>query len=118
MPDQPRDEDLVRQAQAGDETAFTELVHRHERHVYTLALRMLREPADAEDVLQETFISALRGLKHFRGDATFATWLYRIAYNATLMKLRRPPAPASLDAAIENDENAMPRELTDWSHDP
>ncbi len=117
-PDQPRDEDLVRQAQAGDETAFTELVHRHERHVYTLALRMLREPADAEDVLQETFISALRGLKHFRGDATFATWLYRIAYNATLMKLRHPPAPASLDAAIENDENAMPRELTDWSHDP
>ncbi len=116
--DQPRDEDLVIQAQAGDEAAFTELVHRHEHRVYTLALRMLRNPADAEDALQETFISALSGLKNFRREATFATWLYRIAYNATLMRLRKLPAVASLDEVIENDEGAMPRELTDWSHDP
>lgn len=116
--DQPRDEDLVIQAQAGDEAAFAELVHRHEHRVYTLALRMLRNPADAEDALQDTFISALNGLKNFRREATFATWLYRIAYNATLMRLRKPPAAASLDEAMERDENAMPRELTDWSHDP
>ncbi len=116
--DQPRDEDLVIQAQAGDEAAFTELVHRHEHRVYTLALRMLRNPADAEDALQETFISALNGLPNFRREATFATWLYRIAYNATLMRLRKPLPGASLDEVIENDESAMPRELTDWSHDP
>ncbi len=115
---QPRDEDLVIQAQAGDEAAFTELVHRHEHRVYTLALRMLHNPADAEDALQETFISVLHGLKNFRGESTFATWLYRIAYNATLMRLRKPPAAASLDAVIENDESAMPRELADWSHGP
>lgn len=116
--DQPRDEDLVIRAQSGDGTAFAELVHRHEHRVYTLALRMLRNPADAEDVLQETFISALNSLTSFRRDAAFATWLYRIAYNGTLMHLRKPQAAASLDEAIENDEGAMPRELTDWSHDP
>ena len=116
--DQPRDEDLVIQAQAGDEAAFTELVHRHEHRVYTLALRMLRNPADAEDALQETFISALNGLKNFRREATFATWLYRIAYNATLMRLRKSPTAASLDEVIENDEGSMPRELADWSRDP
>ncbi len=113
-----RDEELVDRAQAGDEEAFTELVHRHESRVYTLALKMLRNPADAEDVLQETFISALRGLPQFRGDSTFATWLYRIAYNATLMKLRTSAPAISLDEAIDGDESEMPRELTDWTHDP
>ncbi len=116
--DQSRDKDLVRQAQRGDEDAFAELVHRHEHRVYSLALGMLHNPADAEDVLQETFISALRGLSTFRGDASFATWLYRIAYNATLMKLRKESPAFSLDETIEGDENNMPRELTDWSHDP
>jgi RNA polymerase sigma-70 factor (ECF subfamily) len=113
-----RDEDLVAQAQVGDEAAFAELVHRHESRVYTLALKMLRNPADAEDVLQETFISALRGLPQFRGDSTFATWLYRIAYNATLMKLRTSAPAVSLDETINGDESEMPRELTDWTHDP
>ncbi len=116
--DPSRDEDLVLQAQLGDEAAFAELVRRHEHRVYTLALGMLHNPADAEDILQETFISALRGLKNFRGDASFATWLYRIAYNATLMKLRKASPTLSLDETIEGDENDLPRELTDWSHDP
>jgi RNA polymerase sigma-70 factor (ECF subfamily) len=113
-----RDEDLVLQAQRGDEAAFAELVHRHEHRVYTLALGMLHNPADAEDILQETFISALRGLQNFRGDASFATWLYRIAYNATLMKLRKASPAFSLDETFEGDENDLPRELADWSHDP
>lgn len=116
--DELRDDELVLQAQRGDEAAIAELVHRHEHRVYTLALGMLHNPADAEDILQETFINALRGLKNFRGDATFATWLYRIAYNATLMKLRKTSPTFSLDETIEGDDNDMPRELTDWSHDP
>ncbi len=118
MTQERRDEELVVQAQAGDELAFTELVHRHESRVYTLALKMLRNSADAEDVMQETFISALHGLKAFRAEATFATWLYRIAYNATLMKLRKPAATVSLDDTLEGDESVMPRELMDWTHDP
>lgn len=116
--DSLRDEDLVVQAQAGDEAAFAELVHRHEHRVYTLALRMLRNPADAEDVLQETFISALNGLRRFRRDATFATWLYRIAYNATLMRLRKGRGAASLDEVVEDEETAAPGPLTDWTRNP
>ncbi len=112
------DEDLVLCAQTGDELAFTELVHRHERQVRTLALRMLHNAGTAEDVLQETFISALRGLKSFRGESSFATWLYRIAYNATLMKLRRSTPTLSLDEWGDNDESEMPHELLDWTHNP
>lgn len=112
------DEELVAQAQAGDERAFTELVHRHEGRVYTLALKMLHSPADAEDILQETFISALHGLPTFRGDSSFSTWLYRIAYNATLMKLRATRPSVSIDETSESDESELPRELTDWTHDP
>lgn len=118
MTDERCDEDLVVLARAGDERAFTELVKRHESRVYTLALKMLRNPADAEDILQETFISALRGLANFRAEASFATWLYRIAYNATLMKLRKPAATVSLDETVEGDGAGMPRELMDWTHDP
>jgi RNA polymerase sigma-70 factor, ECF subfamily len=113
------DEVLVTAAQQGDEGAFAELVHRYESRVYTLALRMVRDPAEAEDILQETFISMLRGLDNFRAESAFATWLYRIAYNATLMKLRRPQTAISLDEAADTDEQAeLPHELTDWSHDP
>lgn len=118
MTDERCDEDLVVLARAGDERAFTELVKRHESRVYTLALKMLRNPADAEDILQETFISALRGLANFRAEASFATWLYRIAYNATLMKLRKPAATVSLDETVAGDDAGMPRELMDWTHDP
>lgn len=113
-----RDEELVRRAQAGEDAAFAELVHRHESRVYTLALKIVRNPADAEDVLQETFINALHGLESFRGDATFSTWLYRIAYNASLMKLRKASSSVSLDEAIESEESELPRELTDWTHEP
>ncbi len=113
-----REQDLVAQARAGDHAAFAELVHRHEGRVYTLASKMLHDPAAAEDVLQETFIGALRGLAQFRGEASFATWLYRIAYNATLMKLRQSVPTVSLDDAIEGEERDIPRELTDWSQDP
>src|SRR5512142_3125478 len=110
-----RDEDLVPHAQAGDEAAFTELVHRHESRVYTLALNMLRNPGDAEDVLQETFISALHGLKGFRGDSSFSTWLYRIAYNATLMKLRKPATAVSLDVALEGPASLCLCPAIRWS---
>ena len=112
------DSHLVTQARAGDELAFAELVHRHENRVYTLALSMLRNSDDAEDVLQETFISVLHGLPRFRGESAFATWLYRIAYNATLMKLRKPLTGLSLDEVLESEESEIPRELTDWTHEP
>ncbi len=112
------DYELVRAAQAGDERAFRRLVERYEPKVYRLALKMMREPQDAEDVLQETFINVFRHLDSFRGDAEFSTWIYRIATNASLMKLRSKKPVASLDEPVDAEEETLPRELTDWSATP
>ena len=112
---------LVQAAQHGSQLAFAQLVERYERRVYNLARKMMRDPQDAEDILQETFISAYRHLNDFRGDANFSTWLYRIATNASLMKLRsRKTPPLSLDEPINSDEDgaALPREIIDWSFTP
>ncbi len=112
------DNELVRAAQQGDENAFRELVGRYENKVYRLALKMMREPQDAEDVLQETFINVFRHLDSFRGESEFSTWIYRIATNASLMKLRSKRPIASLDEPVDVDEENLPRELMDWSATP
>jgi len=88
------DSDLVRAAQHGDQRAFAQLVEKYEARVYNLARKMMRDPQDAEDVLQETFLSVFRHLNDFHGDSSFSTWLYRIATNAALMKLRAQAALA------------------------
>ena len=82
------DEELARRALAGDRAAFEALVGRHQERVYRLSRRLTGSPADAEEVVQETFLSAYRRLGGFRGEARFSTWLYRIATNAARM-LRR-----------------------------
>ena len=85
----PGDGQLVLLAGRGDPAAFRELVRRHQDKVYALALHLLRDAADAEEVVQETFLAALEKLAGFRGDAAFSTWLHRVAANAALMRLRR-----------------------------
>ena len=75
------DETLVRQARRGSQDAFAALVARHQRYVYNLAYRLLRDTREAEDLTQEAFLSAWRGLHGFRGEAKFTTWLYRIVTN-------------------------------------
>ena len=110
------DEQLVRKAQQEDERAFGELVHRYESKVYSLALKMLRNPEDAEDVLQDTFLRAYRGIKSFQGDSTFSTWIYRITANSALMRLRRKHLPTvSIDDA---DERETPINIADWAPGP
>ncbi len=69
---------LLQAAQAGDTDAFEMLVRRYQASVYRIALRLLGSSADADDVTQDTFVRAWRSLARFRGDSTFATWLYRI----------------------------------------
>jgi RNA polymerase sigma-70 factor, ECF subfamily len=88
-PGQPPDRELVERAQQGDGTAFAELVQRHQRQLYRLALRMTGSEADAQEVLQEAFLNAYQKLPNFRGEAQFSSWLYRIAANSALMRLRR-----------------------------
>jgi RNA polymerase sigma-70 factor (ECF subfamily) len=85
------DADAVRQAKDGDEEAFRLLVHRHSRGLYRLAHRMTGQPADAEDVVQETFVRAYRQLDRFEARSNFATWLYRIGYNCAIDHLRARP---------------------------
>ncbi len=91
------DEGLARRAQGGDHAAFEALVSRHQERVYRLARRLTGSSADAEEVLQETFLRAYRRLGGFRGEAKFSTWLYRIATNAARMlrrgRARHPTEP-------------------------
>lgn len=91
------DTELVARTRDGDPSAFETLVRRHSPRVYAVALAMMRSPADAHDVVQETFLSAWRRLDAWRADAAFTTWLHRIAVNACLMRMRtrrrRPEGP-------------------------
>ena len=75
------DEELVASATAGDLDSFNQLVSRWERPIYALAYRTLRREADARDVVQEAFLRAYRGLRGFKGQAKFSSWLYRITLN-------------------------------------
>ncbi len=75
---------LIARARAGDQDAFSVLVRLHQRQVYTLALRMLRDQEEASEATQEVFLSAWQGLRRFREEARFSTWLYRIAYRHCL----------------------------------
>jgi RNA polymerase sigma-70 factor (ECF subfamily) len=90
------DRELVERARAGERAAFDLLVARYQRRLLRLVLRLLRDQAEAEDVVQETFLRAYRALPRFRGDAAFYTWLYRIALNgarSTILRRRQRTAP-------------------------
>lgn len=101
---------------AGDRAAFAELVQRHYELIYRLAIKMLGNPQDAEDVLQETFIKAFKHIKDFDGRSSLSTWLYRIATNEALMFLRRrTPQTISLDETMQGEDREIePLQITDW----
>lgn len=81
--------DLVRRCQQGDESAFRELLRRHRSRAVYLAAQILRDPTEAEDVVQEAFLQVFRTIRTFRGDASFYSWLYRIVLNLCLDRRRR-----------------------------
>lgn len=100
----------------GDRTAFAHLVARYSDQIYRTALKILGNAQDAEDVLQETFIKAMRALPSFEGRSSLSTWLYRIAVNEALMLVRkRKPDAVSIDGMNEGAEGqAEPVEIVDW----
>ena len=92
---------LVKASQHGAQDAFASLVQRHQRRVFTLVLRMLQDYEEANEITQEAFLAAWLWLPSFRGEARFATWLYRNAYHCALKQLERRKRERSLQAAIE-----------------
>lgn len=121
-PDSPKaDEDwpLVQLAQSGDAKAFEWLVIKYQRRVERLIGRMVRDADLVQDIAQETFIRAYRGLAQFRGEAQFYTWLYRIAVNTAkkhLMELKRDPLVTQTALQGEDEEETSAHELEPSVH--
>lgn len=110
---------LVARARAGDAGAFETIVERYERRIYRLALQMMGNAADAEDVLQETFLKVHAKLDQFQQQSKLYTWMVRIAVNQALMKLRqRRKNVVSLDEEVATEEGNVPREVADWHPNP
>jgi RNA polymerase sigma-70 factor (ECF subfamily) len=103
------EQELIQQAQSGNKAAFAALVEVHAQFVYNLALRTLNNPQEAEDVAQETFFRAWKGLPDFRAEANLRTWLYRITVNLCYNRLPRLKADF---AALEPEEAILLPEKT------
>ena len=101
---------------SGDRQEFARLVEAYSPVVYRLALKMLGDPQDAEDVLQNTFLQAFRHMAGFEGRSSLSTWLYRIAANEALMLLRKRRPETSFSDQGPEDEGAaeQPTRFTDW----
>lgn len=117
------DRALVLRAQEGELEAFEELVSRYEQRVYTLALRILRQREDAEEVVQEAFVSVLEHLETFRGEAPFKSWLLRIATNQALHVLRKRKGLSTVPFQEERGESEQhplphPQLIARWKESP
>ena len=114
----PAEPDLLTALRAGDPAALAALFEARADQLYRLALSLLRDPAEAEDVVQETFLKALTRLEQFEGRARLDTWLYRVAYNASLDRLRRRvPEPLPEDEP-EAEGGLLPQVIVEWSLTP
>ena len=101
------DHSLIAECCAGNKQAFDGLVRRHNNSVATLAVRLLGDQSEAQDVTQDTFLLAYERIEAFRGDAKFSTWLYRICHNLCLSRLKKKKTDPINDAG----EEALPEEL-------
>ncbi|MCL5671557.1 MAG: sigma-70 family RNA polymerase sigma factor, partial [Acidobacteria bacterium] len=116
MMDPDSDKVLVRAAKAGQFPAFEDLVNRYEQRIYRLSVKITANPADAGEVLQETFFKAYTHLQEFCEEASFRTWLVRIAINEGRMKLRKRRTDKSvpIEDFVSEDGGVAPREFADW----
>ncbi len=116
------DSELLSRAQGGDVAAFEGLVERHRDRVFSLALRMMNSTDDAAEVTQDAFISAYRNLPNFRGDSQFGSWVYRIAANHALMRLRHRKVVSAVESPLEetegpsfNDRGSLVDDVSPWN---
>jgi len=84
-----KDSYYINKVLAGDLSAYSSLVEKHKGMVYTVALRMVKNPQDAEEITQDAFLKAFRSLKSFKGKSKFSTWIYKIIYNTAVSRLRK-----------------------------
>ncbi len=104
-----RDSELVSKALAGDYEAFEALVEKHQGPLYRHLRKMVKDYSLAEDLLQETFLNAYKGLARFGGNSSFATWIFRIAHNAALMFFRKHrPETLEYDDELSCHGNSQP----------
>jgi RNA polymerase sigma-70 factor (ECF subfamily) len=111
------EEGLLIALKKGDREKFAELVELTSDKIYRLALKMMSNEQDAEDVLQETYIKAFRSLDKFEGKSSLTTWLYRIAVNESLMQLRKKhPLFVPIGEPEESEDSSLPQpvEIVDW----
>ena len=113
---QEREPISIKALKAGDREAFAAMVDAYSPKLYKLALRMSGDPLEAEEILQEAFLKAYRGLENFRGGSKLSTWLYRITANEALMRHRKHELDTvPIDEPLLLDNGAeIPRELKDW----
>ncbi len=115
-----REQALIERVQRGENEHFYELVRPYERRVYAAAWAILRNETDAEDVAQEAMLKALRGIRQFRAEARFSTWLIQITVNEALMRRRRERSGMMEAIDDQRDEEAeyTPRDFADWREIP
>ncbi|HET7090597.1 MAG TPA: sigma-70 family RNA polymerase sigma factor [Anaerolineae bacterium] len=116
MSDHDADRRLLERIRGGDKSACAECIEQHSAEVYRLALRLTGNETEAEDIVQETFLSAFKAIDSFEGRSSLSTWLYRIATNAAMMRRRRvqPEAVSVDDPDLFGDDLPTPRPLFDW----
>jgi len=114
-----QDEELVRQLRAGRETAYETLLERYQQPVYNLALRLLNEPGDASDVVQEVFLKVFRNVGRFRHQSSLKTWIYRITVNEAHNQRRWFFRHRSREVGLEDEpQEARNRALPDGTRSP
>lgn len=115
-----KEKELIRKAKQGDMLAFEELILKHEKIVYNVALRMMNHSEDARDISQEVFLKAYRSLGNFDERSQFSTWLYRITHNTCIdeMRKRKGKQSYSLEEELENEEGSMQRQIADEGDTP
>ena len=110
---------LVKEALDGSQKAFKLLLRKHREAIYHVILRIVRNPQEAEDLVQETFMKAFTSLSSYRSQYKFTTWLYRIAANSSIDYLRKKKIAAfSLDEEVSTKRGSLTLEVADWTYNP
>ena len=115
-----KEKELIQNAKQGDLHAFEELILKHEKIVYNVALRMMNHSEDAKDISQEVFLKAYKHIVNFDERSAFSTWLYRITTNTCIdeMRKRKGKQSYSLEEELENEDGSMQRQIADEGDTP